>query len=487
MSSSSNAITDLLNDTWLIKKKVGKGSFSALYLAKNVVSTSFDDSQYVAIKIPIAEVESSVIKWEGDVIRGLNGCSNVPKFIHYGQQKGQDFLVMELLGGEDMASLRDRLRAKSPMISLPVANYLTGQILAGIKSLHMKGYIHRDIKPANFVRKSNLSTEFSVVDFGIAKQFVEKDGSLKPKRQIAEFRGTTLYASPFAHVKEDQCQRDDLYSMMFVFFDLICGKLPWTEEAKLKEKQKVADLKHQFVMADPSNIIQWVSTHVARIEENSPSSSSSSVAASTNFTARAQEKAMLILTYLQGLKYEDKPDYDFVELSLKQMLSDEQSLKHNVGNIKYDIDGFDWLGGVDTFKSIDEEVQKIDSNQHIKILCAKVKHLGKSILKSKKLHGEDLIMPWMDTSLALQWKALSAELCSINERKIDRETVELFNSVLKDAFSFTLIDIGANDADFDTYLTLNEFIYNFRRLYDKVIQRPQDFIVFGMKRDSSHI
>lgn len=138
-----------------------------------------------------------------------------------------------------MASLRDRLRAKSPMISLPVANYLTRQILAGIKSLHMKGYIHRDIKPANFVRKSNLSTEFSVVDFGIAKQCMEKDGSLKPKRQTAEFRGTTLYASPFAHMKEDQCQRDDLYSMMFVCFDLICGKLPWTEEAKAKENKRL--------------------------------------------------------------------------------------------------------------------------------------------------------------------------------------------------------------------------------------------------------
>lgn len=238
-------------------------------------------------------------------------------------------------------------------------------------------------------------------------------------------------------------------------------------------------------MSDPSNIINWVANHVMRIEENSPPSSSSLF--SSNFTALAQEKALLILKYLQDLKYEDKPDYDFIESSLKQMLSDEQGLKHEVGNIKYDIDGFDWLGGVDTFKSIDDEVQKIDTNQRIKILCAKVKHLGKTILKTKKLHEDDLTKPQMDTSLALQWKVLSAELCSINERKIDRETIELFNSVLKDASSFTNIDIGAVDADFDTYYSLNEFIYKFKRLYDKVIQRPQDFVVFGVKRDSSHI
>lgn len=85
---SSNALTDLLNDTWLIKKKVGRGSFSALYLAKNVISNV---DEYVAIKIPIAEVESSVIKWEGDVIRGSADAATCPSSFIMASKKDKIF------------------------------------------------------------------------------------------------------------------------------------------------------------------------------------------------------------------------------------------------------------------------------------------------------------------------------------------------------------------------------------------------------------
>lgn len=43
-------------------------------------------------------------------------------------------------------------------------------------------------------------------------------------KEKAEFRGTTVYASPFVHEGHDQCPRDDLCSIMHVFFDMTCGK-----------------------------------------------------------------------------------------------------------------------------------------------------------------------------------------------------------------------------------------------------------------------
>ena len=78
--------------------------------------------------------------------------------------------------------------------------------------------------------------------FGLAKAFREKDGKLRMKRENADFRGTTLYASPYAHEGEDQCPRDDVFSLLFVFCDLVCGQV-----------------RKYFLLSFPHSII---STHV---------------------------------------------------------------------------------------------------------------------------------------------------------------------------------------------------------------------------------
>lgn len=102
----------------------------------------------------------------------LADIPTVPRMIYYGQEHGRDFMVMELLMGEDMANLRDRMRTSigSGLFPVEVASYLTGQMIAALQAMHAKGYVHRDVKPSNFVRRSPNSTEFSVIDFGLAKK-----------------------------------------------------------------------------------------------------------------------------------------------------------------------------------------------------------------------------------------------------------------------------------------------------------------------------
>ena len=65
----------------------------------------------------------------------------------------------------------------------------------------------------------------------------------------ARFRGTTVYASPFAHMGLEQCPRDDLFSVLHVLLDMIFGDLPWREPARNKDKEEVLRLK-QFMLAD---------------------------------------------------------------------------------------------------------------------------------------------------------------------------------------------------------------------------------------------
>ncbi len=147
---------------------VSSGSFSEIYSARDITSA---DGRYVAIKIQNQEFDSSVLRWESEVLKALDNVPTIPKFLFYGSQDKRDFLVLELLGGEDMSMLRNRIRQNSAtgLIALPAVSYLTIQMLKCIRPMHEKGYLHRDIKPANFVRKTKNGTEFSTIDFGIAK------------------------------------------------------------------------------------------------------------------------------------------------------------------------------------------------------------------------------------------------------------------------------------------------------------------------------
>jgi tau tubulin kinase len=49
------------------------------------------------------------------------------------------------------------------------------------------------------------------------------------QRPKAQFRGSSKYASIYAHQNEDQGRRDDLWSLFYVLVEFLEGVLPWTE------------------------------------------------------------------------------------------------------------------------------------------------------------------------------------------------------------------------------------------------------------------
>ena len=92
-----------------------------------------------------------------------------------------------------------------------------------------------------------------MIDFGLARKFVDDLGNVQSKargaragraataahaawrarsaaqRAKAQFRGSSKYASIFAHQNEDQGRRDDLWSLFYMLVEFLEGVLPWTE------------------------------------------------------------------------------------------------------------------------------------------------------------------------------------------------------------------------------------------------------------------
>lgn len=88
-------------------------------------------------------------------------------------------------------------------------------------------------------------------------QHRDAQGQIRTERDTADFRGTTVYASPFVHSGHDQCPRDDLFSAIHVFLDLVLGDLPWRTQAKAKDKAAVGALKMEL-MQDPDAFLNEV-------------------------------------------------------------------------------------------------------------------------------------------------------------------------------------------------------------------------------------
>jgi serine/threonine protein kinase len=119
----------------------------------------------VAIKILPAQLSNNPeakqrFEREARAISSLNH-PNICTLYDVGHQDGMDYLVMEFLEGETLAS---RL-AKAPLPPEQVLKYGI-EICEGLERAHRTGVIHRDLKPGNIML---TKAGAKLMDFGLAK------------------------------------------------------------------------------------------------------------------------------------------------------------------------------------------------------------------------------------------------------------------------------------------------------------------------------
>ncbi|MBK8285472.1 MAG: serine/threonine protein kinase [Ahniella sp.] len=141
-----------------------------------------------------------------------------------GEDDGQPFFAMEFVEGESLSSLLKRDLKLSPEQAAKVIH----QTAMGLAVAHDKGVVHRDIKPANLML--TMRGQIKIADFGIA--LAQHDFS-KKLTATGEFVGTPGYLSPEVCLGKVVDLRSDVFSLGIVFFEMLTGRMPFTDESPL--------------------------------------------------------------------------------------------------------------------------------------------------------------------------------------------------------------------------------------------------------------
>jgi eukaryotic-like serine/threonine-protein kinase len=135
---------------------------------------------------------------------------------------GAPWLAMELLRGEDLASLVRRLGALPQGVVLDIVE----QLCHAVGAAHAVGIVHRDLKPENVFlaasRRTGASYMVKVLDFGIAKVVAEA------KTTQTAALGSPMWMSPEQTARGGAIgPQTDVWAIGLIVFHLLTGRFFW--------------------------------------------------------------------------------------------------------------------------------------------------------------------------------------------------------------------------------------------------------------------
>jgi len=143
------------------------------------------------------------------------------------EAEGHLFLSMEMIDGENLASLLRRIGR----LPADKATEIARQLCAGVAAAHEKGVLHRDLKPANLMLDGQGNVR--ITDFGLA-------GLAEGLRDEDVRSGTPCYMSPEQLQGREVTVRSDVYALGLVLYELYTGRraFPGKSLAELARKHR---------------------------------------------------------------------------------------------------------------------------------------------------------------------------------------------------------------------------------------------------------
>lgn len=308
------AINEVLRGRYRINKQLGRGGMGAVYEAyDNVFDTTVALKEILIDLTKVAtpkqqQMMRAAFEREAKILAMVKHEA-FPHVRDYFVEVDRQYLVMELVDGEDLASLLERRQA-----AFPLGNVLhwMNQLLDALDYLHTLNppVIHRDIKPQNL--KLTSRGKIKLLDFGIAKgkdtgaaeqtitnqTFVAATLNYSPLEQILRVLDPTFQEvivqrhdeksrRAMSHVAD---ARSDLYALGATTYHLLTNKLPIDALKRALEiwggKDDPLEYPSKLNPEIPQEVSDWILKAMAIEYENRFTSASEMLAALQNALER---------------------------------------------------------------------------------------------------------------------------------------------------------------------------------------------------------
>ncbi len=240
----------LLRDRYELMEILDRGPSGTLYQAYDRHRSHLPaPSCYVAVRVlqlPRDGRETALADLEREAYEAQSlSHPNIASVFDLDRHHDVYFVVMELLDGEPLTSVMQRLAGK-PM-SRERALTVIGAVGSALMHAHQRHLAHGDLKPAVVVLTT--SGDVKVQDFGFARSHrLDQWGGGEPSVDGADASSTAAYASAERVSGAEPQPRDDVYSLACIAYELLSGRHPYggrsapLARAHGRSPQKIAGL-----------------------------------------------------------------------------------------------------------------------------------------------------------------------------------------------------------------------------------------------------
>lgn len=211
-----------MNNKYEIISELNSGEFGKVYKGKHKLS-----NELVVIKIE-KKNEISLLLYEIKIYNYLkNSYKYISKLRNYYSYLDNYIMIIDY-NGNTLKEIKKEIYDYDYNNKKNIIKNIILELINAIEELHNLEYIYRDIKPQNFCYRDRLK----VIDFGLCKKYINNDKHIE-NNKIKNIIGTINYVSKNILLLNSPSRRDDLESILYIFFYMYIPNNYWNYYNKL--------------------------------------------------------------------------------------------------------------------------------------------------------------------------------------------------------------------------------------------------------------